>query len=201
MSHTLHHCVSWCWRIFRYVTSCGFNRYVVLSFMVFSVLLLLFIILLIRHFFNWISFGEFTLPDVCTYLINRFLEVHQCCRGSGGPYSAQLRLWESWENLFGSGLPRFVLRSNRSEPGARQLVCWWWFSLFSPSATYQSACSMSWKGNHSSAAASMIKSLLRGINNRHCDKPGFMFLFPFYHELNLSVLCSLVMHYKALNYC
>lgn len=106
---------------------------------------------------NWCSFGEFTPPDVCTYWTNRFLEAHQCCRGSGGPCSVQLRL-QGQESLWGSGPAQFVLRSNRSELGARQLVCWWWCSLFLPCATCQSACSMSWKGNLSSSAASRIKS-------------------------------------------
>lgn len=75
----------------------------------------------------------------------RFLEAHQCCRGSGGPCSARLRL-RGRGRPWGSGPARFVLRSNRSEPDARRLACWWWCSLCSPCATCPSACSMSWKG-------------------------------------------------------
>lgn len=95
---------------------------------------------------NWYFFGKYTVPDECTYFINRFLEAHQCCRESGGPSSAQLRLLGT-ESLWGWGPAQFVLRSNRSELDARQLACWWWCSLFSHYATCQSACSMSWKGN------------------------------------------------------
>ncbi len=94
---------------------------------------------------NWCSFGGFGWL-ICARLLNRFLEARQCCRGSGGPCSAQLRL-RGQESPWGSGPALFVLRSNRSEPDARQLGCWWWSSLFLPCATCQSACSMSWRGN------------------------------------------------------
>lgn len=97
------------------------------------------------------SFGEFTVPDVCTYVINRFLGAHQCCRGSGGPCNAQLTL-QGLVSLWGSEPAQFVLRSNRFEPGARRLACWWWSSLFLPCATYQLACWMSWKGIITSSA-------------------------------------------------
>lgn len=101
------------------------------------------------------------------YLINRFLEARQCFRGSGGQCSAQPPL-QGQESQWESGPAQFVLRSNRSEPAARQLVCWWWFSLFLPCATCQSAYSMSWKGNLSCPAASRIKNPL----NTECSTKG-----------------------------
>lgn len=112
--------------------------------------------LLQRSCLNESSFDKLTMSDTCTYFINRFLETHQCCRGSGGPCSAQLQL-RGQESPWGSGPVRCVLRSNRCEPGARQLACWWWSSLFSPCVTCRSACSMSWKGKITSNG-SRIKS-------------------------------------------
>lgn len=138
LSHTLHPYVWWSWRTSRYVTSCGFNR-CVFEWDISSYRLIFLI--------NDLNiFWRVSARDICTYSINRFLETHQSCRGSGGPCSAQLRI-RGWGRPWGWGPAQSVLRSNRCELGARRLACWWWSSLFSPCATCRSACSMSWKGN------------------------------------------------------
>lgn len=113
------------------------------------------------------------MPDECTYFIDRFLEAHQCCRGSGGPSSAQLIL-QGTESLLGWGPAQFVLRSNRSELDARQLACWWWCSLFSLCATCQSACSMSWKGN--SCFKDQMQFKQRENYNSGCTSPWYSHL-------------------------
>lgn len=105
---------------------------------------------------------QFQLSNICTYFMTRYLEAHRCCRGSGGPSSARLRL-QGWRSPWGSGRAQFAPRSNRSELGARLPVCWWWFSLSLPSATCQSACSMSWKGKLSAARCYKAQKAL-GVN-------------------------------------
>lgn len=139
LSHTLHLYVSWSWRISRYVTSCGVNRWVFQRFIFYTSVL---------------TKIKFSTTDVSIHYFNRFLGAHQWCKGNGGPSSAQPQLQES---LWGSEPARFVLRSNRSEPDGRRPACWSWCSLFLPCATCPSACSTSWKGKYS-FAASKIKS-------------------------------------------
>lgn len=115
-------------------------------------------------FRHWCSSGKLAPSDGCTYFINRFREAHQYCRGGG---SAPLQL-QRWEGPRGLEAARFVLRSNRSEPGVRPLACWWWCSLFLPCATCRSACSMSWKGNFSGSAVQQ-KPLGHWEKNNRCS--------------------------------
>lgn len=101
------------------------------------------------YFRCYVGFSKQSLSaasDECTYITVRFPGARRCCRGSGGPSSARLTL-QGKESPGGWGPARCVLRSSRSELGARRLACWWWCSLFSPCATCQSAFSMSWKGD------------------------------------------------------
>lgn len=107
-------------------------------------------------FLNWLFF--LLLQRWCLQLLieahtfpNRYLETHQWCRGSGGPCSARLGV-QPWQSPRGLEPVRFAPRSNRSEPGARRLACWWWCSLCLHSVICPSAPSISWKGNHPSCS-------------------------------------------------
>lgn len=82
----------------------------------------------------------------CTYLLNRFLEARQYCRGNRDPCSTRHRV-QLRESQWGADPTQPVLRSNRCELGARQLACWWWCSLFLHCVICRSAFSISWKGN------------------------------------------------------
>lgn len=141
LSPTLLHCASWSWPIFRYVTSCGFSRFVIFMVYLFLFFKVLPSLLLQRWCLQLLSEAH-TFP-------NRYLATHQWCRGSGGPCSAR---FPAHPRRSPPGLEpvRFAPRSNRSEPGARQLACWWWCSLCLHSAICPSAPSISWKGNHAS---------------------------------------------------
>lgn len=142
---TARRCVSWCSRTSRYVTSCGSNRSAT------------------AHLYAntsactcWVPYHLLIYAHISW---TRYLGARRCCRGSGDPWSARLRL-RAWLSLRGSGRVQHAPRSNRSGLAVKQPGCWWWFSLSSPCATCQSACSMSWKGNLPwGHAASGIKSL------------------------------------------
>lgn len=134
LSPTLHRCVSWSWLIFRYVTSCGFNRSVTMMDLVSS----FFSILLLQ------KSAIYSLKDV-QILPYRYLETHQWCKGSGGPCSAPFQV-HLREKPWGLEPAQFALRSNRSEPGGRRHACWWWCSLCLHCVIFPSASSISWKG-------------------------------------------------------
>lgn len=130
---------------------------------------------------------QFQLSDICAYFTTRYLEAHRCCRGSGGPSSARLRL-QGWRSLWGSGRAQFVLRSNRSELGARLPVCWWWFSLSLPCATCRSACSMSWKGKLSAARCYKAqKWCWTGVQVLHCFVLYELILFISCLKMNCAI--------------
>lgn len=140
LSPTLLHCASWSWPIFRFVTSCGFSRSVMLMFC----FLKLALFLLLQRWCLQLRTEAHTFP-------NRYLGTHQWRRGSGGPCSARFRV-QPWQSPRRLEPARFAPRSNRSEPGARRLACWWWCCLCLHSVICPSAPSISWKGNHSSCS-------------------------------------------------
>lgn len=106
----------------------------------------------------------------CTHIsfLNRYLGTHRWCRGSGGPCSVPFQV-QPKQSPRGLEPARYVPRSNRSEPGARRLACWWWCCLCLRSAISPSASSTSWKGNHSGCSRDEIKSLRDQCRwDKHC---------------------------------
>lgn len=123
----------------------------------------------------------------------RYLGAHRCFRGSGDPWSARLRL-RAWLILPQSGRVQLALRSNRSELAVRRPVCWWWFSLSSPCATCQSACSMSWKGNLSRALLHPGSKASTQFSGAHSNELGLK--CPNLYLIRVSFV-SYMLHYLS----
>lgn len=174
---TAHRCASWCSHISRYVTSCGSNRSVT------------------AHLYANTSASTCWAPNHLFMYVQiwwpRYLEARRCCKGSGDPRTARLRL-RAWVSLPGSGRVQRAPRSNRSEPAVRRPGCWWWFSLSSPCATCQSACSMSWKGNLPRAQQHPGSKARKQLCGEHSNEPGLKCRRALSHPSFLHYLSQLV---------